>query len=607
MGIILGCLVFQGVLFAEGASDPLLDTLPSDCLMCIRINQFEQTLNGLGQYLSGIAPMDFGGMVRMQLMGQLGNMNLAGINMAGDFAAYVPVTAMEQVGLKGMERPPLIMIPVTDYQQFLTAGTNISEPDDQGVCRIGEGTLVTQVGTYALIQPEGTVEQLLSTVSGLKQNKKSLASGLTPEEITSAQKQGLWVYVNIPQIAKTIGPELIAKVKSTSELMEQQVPMACPMAMSMGNAQAGFKMYTRMLEMLLKEAGPLTVQASADASALGVGLSLSDLPDTALHELLASTTAGQSNEKLLGYLQDGAMMNFMMHVDPSFLVKLNSRIMELCFFSEDIPMDEKARADMQSMMDLITKAMGRNLVFSMEIAGDTKPPFKGVFVFEPGDEKAYEEMITAYNDFMNTPSFVKTMQEQGMEIGMKNQKAVEEHQGVAIHSSTFCIKATDPNAPQAQFIRSMYGDGLELRWAVVNDISVGAMGPDADERIKKLIDQIKSGTVPPMGDEIKEAMALIPDADKVNFLATYNILRVFKMIPTMMPMSMPSIDFPSRSNMVMAGRINNGKAHYQMVLPKAHLMEMHQAFQQVMQQQMQMPQPGGPQPGVPMPPRMPMN
>ena len=113
------------------SADPLLELLPADCLMCLRINQFEQTLNGLGQYLAGVVPMDVSGITKMQLIGMLGNMNMAGIDMTGHFGAYVPAPSQQQMGLQAMERAPLILIPVTDYQQFVTSSTNVSEPDDQ--------------------------------------------------------------------------------------------------------------------------------------------------------------------------------------------------------------------------------------------------------------------------------------------------------------------------------------------------------------------------------------------------------------------------------------------------------------------------------------------
>ena len=79
---------------------------------------------------------------------------------------------------------------------------------------------------------------------------------------------------------------------------------------------------------------------------------------------------------------------------------------------------------------------------------------------------------------------------------------------------------------------------------------------------------------------------------------TLNYLRILSnVIPAMMPMPMPQVNFQSKSNLVFAGSIDKGRANVQVALPKEHLTEIIQAVQMMMMQQMQQQQKaGGPNP-----------
>jgi hypothetical protein len=55
-----------------------------------------------------------------------------------------------------------------------------------------------------------------------------------------------------------------------------------------------------------------------------------------------------------------------------------------------------------------------------------------------------------------------------------------------------------------------------------------------------------------------------------------------------MPIPMPKMDIPTKSNIAFAGRAGNGKMNVEIVLPKEHLMEISGFFQKMQQQQMEM-------------------
>lgn len=94
-----------------------------------------------------------------------------------------------------------------------------------------------------------------------------------------------------------------------------------------------------------------------------------------------------------------------------------------------------------------------------------------------------------------------------------------------------------------------------------------------------------------MGSEMKAALALLPEAEKADFVMTYNLLRWFKIAGSMtvmpIPMPMLQMDIPTKSNIALAGNIGNGKMTVDIAMPKEHLTEIMTAFL-MMQQQMKM-------------------
>jgi hypothetical protein len=139
-------------------------------------------------------------------------------------------------------------------------------------------------------------------------------------------------------------------------------------------------------------------------------------------------------------------------------------------------------------------------------------------------------------------------------------------------------------------IKQMYGSGIEYRLAVVNNMFVHVLGGDIDAKIKKLIDQVKSGGPTQVCSEVKDALAILPGSEKANFIATFNCVKCLDFLPVMMPM-MPKMNIPTKSNLAFAGRIDNGSITIDIALPKTHLMEIVQAVQVMVQAQMQPPQP----------------
>jgi hypothetical protein len=148
------------------------------------------------------------------------------------------------------------------------------------------------------------------------------------------------------------------------------------------------------------------------------------------------------------------------------------------------------------------------------------------------------------------------------------------------------MKFADANMPESQMLNAMNGNGFEYRWAIVNRLWVCRISSEPNA-IYKLIDQAKAGTPPQTGSEMQKAMALIPNADKDDFVATYNVLRLMKYIQAFAPMPFAMPDVATKSNLVIAAKVGGGCVTVDIAAPKEHIVEISTAFQTMAKQQMQ--------------------
>jgi len=178
----------------------------------------------------------------------------------------------------------------------------------------------------------------------------------------------------------------------------------------------------------------------------------------------------------------------------------------------------------------------------------------------------------------------------GIETSFEIQRGVDNYKNVSIDSAKLTMKSTDAASPQGQMINAMYGGGFDYRWGIVDGLCVLTIGSNADSSIRELIDQVKAGRTQ-MGSEVKAALELLPEAEKADFVVTYNMLRWLKIVGSMtvMPIPMPMLqtDIPTKSNIALAGKAGNGKMVVDIALPKEHLKEITTAVL-TMQQQMKM-------------------
>jgi len=232
-----------------------------------------------------------------------------------------------------------------------------------------------------------------------------------------------------------------------------------------------------------------------------------------------------------------------------------------------------------------TDCVGGPIACSASIDTKTKPPFVAKYVIAVKDKEKFNRLIEEATQMFNTSGIMDFYKDMGIETGFTIQQGVDRYKDVSIDSAKLTMKSTDANSPQGLMINAIYGGGFDYRWGMVDGLWACTIGGNANSAIRELIDQVKAGGPKQIGDEMKAALMLLPDADKADFVVTYNFLRLFKMMTAMAPVPTPQMDIPTKSNIVFAGKAGNGKMAVDMALPKEHLTEIMAVFQMMQQQQ----------------------
>lgn len=573
------------------ASDPL-QLVPAESLFCVRINKLNATMGQMDQFLMGLAPFGVSMLVQSQLAQMLGSPDPSGVNMSGDFALFGPLPGGDSPAPSRIG----ILVPVSDYQKFAKGNPNVTAPDARGLSLIGpEGQQMlaaTSVGNYALLTTAGNQQTLTEVKSWVPKGATSLAQRLSAEEAKRAQSSPIWLYANIQTVQKMFGPMIESKIQEAKQMFEQMKDQgqAPPMA---GNMGAVVDMYSGVLNTLLKEAQSASLTLDPTATALRLEVAMAALPQTGMAKLFTgdSTTIDRSFTR---YLQNGAVMNMLAAMDPVSWNKVNDWGLDLLAQMTGKPASDPEIQKFRKLATDSVNALGGTLALSMSVDPASKPAFTVRYVVSLKDAQAFSKIMDQMPAIMNSGLVADFYQKMGMKFNVELQRKVETYKDVPIDAIKFSFASTDPNSPEGQMIASMYGQGMNIRMAVVNNLLVYALAADPSAAVKALIDQAKNpSSTTAVPSEIQAATQLIPGSEKADFLLTFNILRELQMISAMSPMPFPAPTTKSQSNIAVAGGATNGRMTVQIALPKQHLQELMGAFMQMQQQRMQQQQQDG--------------
>ena len=618
-GVLVLCVVLGTSCTKKADDKPAQQTPSVESLFAVQLNNFEFTLSQMDQFLAGVSPIPMGlqMLVRMQLAGVLGSPELTGVNMTGSFAAFGVLMPAESPEAKPVSRLFIAgLMPVTDYDKFISGNSKFSKPDDKGVSTItigapappapgaaeisakgtaGPKMLVTRFGPYALITSESQYDKLIEykkLMAGKGSTSKEpaqLAGVADSSLVQQASKEPIWVYGNVQAASNAFGPLLLEKLDEIKGMLTQvnaagQGPMVEPNAI--------MDMYKGMLDVVMKEIKSFTLAVKPSPQVLFLTETISAVPGTDTAGMLVADASASKENELLGYLQDGAAMNFAIRMNTPFWKKFTVKMMDLFVALAGQNMSAEDIAKIKTLAADSIDAMGGSMAGALSIDPAAKPPFAMKYVAAVKDADKFSKMLDASVELLNTTGIGDMYKNLGMKLEYTMKRNADSYNGVSIDSAKLVMKSTEPNSPAGRMIEAMYAGGFEYRWGLVDTLCAIAIGGDADSGVRQLIDQIKAGGPKEICSEVQDALKMLPEAGKADFFVTYNYVRLLKMAGIMMPditgtgMKMPQVDVPSKSNINIAGKIADGKVVVDIAVPKQHLAELVSAVM-IMQQQMQ--------------------
>jgi len=587
--VIVAILAAGGVWAAESAERQtagMIGAIPAESLFCVRINNFDGTLDDANEFLKGVAPesLDAKAALLSKLGSLLGDNELKGVDKKGNIAIFGLNVPGESAAAGPMGNMFIgALLPVTEYEDFISGNPNCGKSDEQGISMVtvnGQPRgLATNFGRFALLCPPNARENLIKVRNLLAQGNQSLGSSLDADELKQAGSSPVWIYLNVKQGSKMIGPMLFGQLEvMKGQLQKMKESGESPMPID----PAGIiNFYGGIFKMLLggTDYVMLGLAPASDSCSLTIGVKA--VPETEMAAIIGSPVEGDFGN-ILGYLDDGAMLNIGTKVDRPSLKAGYMKLFEL--LGQMIP-DGIPEADLEEMKTLMTEginALGDSIAVSVGVNGKGSSPFWGKYVIEVKDEKAFKEVLEKELRMMQDGAFGKLYKGFGMEMDVEINRGAGNYKGITIDAAKVNFKMSEKSM-QSQMIEKMFGDGLDYCWAFVNNNCVYTIGGDADKIIRELIDQVKAGGPKKIGVDMKAAMDAIEGSRQADAVGTFNYVRTLNMATSFMIEGADSPDqVPTQSGIAFAARAaKDGKMKLQMVLPKKHLQEIQSAFKKL--------------------------
>ncbi|MHC4423517.1 MAG: tetratricopeptide repeat protein [Planctomycetota bacterium] len=289
------------------AVDELLATVPAESLFCVRVNNFEYTLSQIDQFLAGVSPVPMGTsmLVRMQLAKVLGSPELKGVKMGGSFATFGPIPGTDMSDPNNIG----ILVPVTDYKQFISGNPNISQANPKGVSKITSDGIPTMlsvpVGNFALISLSNSakhLDQLVAAAKSISENKTTgLVTALDATEAQKAAKEPIWAYGNVESAVKSMGTAVSSKLDGLKMMAGGAMQPSGQGDTSPASAIMG-------IEKLMKEIRAVSVVIHPEPNVLNITYTMSAVPGTKMADTFFTDSAAMRklSDKLKEPKQMGA-------------------------------------------------------------------------------------------------------------------------------------------------------------------------------------------------------------------------------------------------------------------------------------------------------------
>jgi hypothetical protein len=596
--VIVAMLAVGSICAAQAArtrgGTRMLGAIPAKSLFCIRINNFDGTLDAANAFLKDIAPASFDAKTAVfsKLGSVLGDKELKGINKKGNiaiFAVNVPSDSAKPGPMGNMFIGALLS--VTEYEDFISGNSNFSEPDEQGISTItinGQPRgLATNFRRLALLSPPNTPrENLIKVKEMLARRRESLRRSLSPDERRQASTSPIWIYLNVKQGSQMIQPMVMGGLQKMKAELEkaQEKGEGPPM-----NPAGIVSFYSGILKTVLNGTENVTVSLTPSAEACKVSMGLKPVPDSTMAAIVGKPLDGDLGH-MLGYLEDGAIFNMAAKIDRESFKTSYIRLIKL--MGEMMP-GGISEADIKQLKELLTNgidAMGDSIAVTFGGGADGPLPFNGKYVIEIRDRAAFEEVLDKELKLMEEGGIISNLYKGfGMEMNVEINHDAGSYKGDKIGAAKVVFKAVGGNEMQTEIFKKMFGDGLDYCWAFEKGNCLYTVGGDADKTIRELIDQVRAGGPKEIGSQMKTALKVLDNSDKADVVGTFNFVRYMRMaagfIAAINDVDMPELDTPTESSVAFAGRTTEeGKLSFNIVMPKKHLKEIKHVFKTMIPQ-----------------------
>lgn len=503
----------------------LLSLIDGDALVCISINGLDETLAMTNSYLSGAVQFPAETIVKTQIRELLGNEMLIGLDTTGSFGGYLKHLPEESDELG------VILLPVTDYSEFVKSSRNISEPDENGISNITAGefpgiTIRKITENYGMIIMPIAGKPFPHTPSLVP--ARSIAAALDSEEAARSTSSPLWIYGNLETASSIFGGKVISQF---SQMQQQQLTAAAA-----DGAQVDPKEAEKQIKALQEGAGQLksvSATLTPTAQALKLEISFAAKPGSEIAKALVADPDVKGGFKYAGYVSTPAVI--------AGLIKINKPLLKkLVDLSTDLT---------GSQLGPNAAEQRQNQIDSLELSGD---------------EQAFYLDLAAQMPFIRIGSITQTTDGQAMQKVFNKQVEMN-----AEMSKSTPVNPFSSLVPKAQ---------------IIGDKFVITLGADAENELSKLAG-LAASPAPTAAGDIKIALDTIENSDSAGFIASLNLIRLLdkaKALAPMIPMPQAKMAFDALADMnlttksciAIAGRTSSGKANLQIALPKQHLQEL---------------------------------
>ena len=584
IAIMIVITSFSSISF--GSSAVPLQSVPSDVLFCVGVNNLDATLGRTDQFLSGVSPIPLGlsMMVRMQLASILGNPQLAGLDTGGNWLFIGKAQAMSPVP------EILVLVPVTDFDQLATNAGLTAKGNNcwQATVNMKTLTLTKLTDNYALMCDYSDVNQVTALAASMNTGK-SLAERMPSLQQQSIKDRSIWIWLNSQALWQTYQTQILGGMEQLKTQMSTQA--------ASGNAGFNgmigiFDSYTDIIKTVLGESDSGLIGLDITADMLTITEAYDAKAGSCLASILTITPKTQANT-VQGFLRKDAFLNLCVKNKNPIVNDINKWAVGLMKNIAKDDLDEEATKALLESYDKIHALTGDYGAISMY---QPAPASSGMFSFscaaQTTDSKEYLNLTKGQMELFGGDDGLMAKMYKNMGINSSINITDSDYNGTDICNISIPLATAGPNSPMPHetdaVIKSIYGsNGFTYQVAGVNNFVLGSVG---DNSINPLIDKAKTGQTLLPPDEYKNAVAMLTNQDS-DIVGTFNIVHLFKLIMTMQTMMTgqpaPALEVASSSNIAFAVTIGTGRITSETIIPKAHIQEVLPLIQTLQQQQMQ--------------------